>query len=98
MTNRLQELLSRDLSRGRDDDELDELEVLLATYRRAAVGTWEPFELEGQTVHRLELECGHVVILDEVPKAGIHRRPDGAEQSIPLTYVCHSCYLARGDA
>ena len=95
---RLQELLSKSLSRGQDDEELDELELLLDTYRRSPRGPWEQCELDGRIAYRRQLDCGHVEIVDSPPQPAIIRRPDGTEQELALSAVCHTCCRTHGDA
>ncbi len=97
--SRLDELLSKELRRGRDDVELDELARLLDAYRREPVADWEPCEIDGRAAHRRALECGHVEIaLGSKPRGGIVGMPDGTEIEMPLGAVCHACYRNRGDA
>jgi hypothetical protein len=97
--SRLDELLSKDLSRGRDDAELDELGRLLTVYRRRPVGAWEACEVEGRVAHRRRLDCGHFdVVLGPVPSGGKCRDAAGAEQDVPLSAVCRACYRLGGEA
>lgn len=98
--NRLQELLSKDLTRGRDDAELDELQELLDKYRRNSPGTWQRCDIDGQPAWKLELDCGHNHIIEgeEPPRPGIVVDEAGTVHRIPLTIVCESCYRAKADA
>lgn len=96
--NRLQELLGKTLTRGKDDAELDELDRLLTVYRRHAIGAWERVQIDGAEAWQVRLDCGHLMLCCEQPQPGIVRDPDGAEWSVPLSFVCHSCFDARAEA
>lgn len=97
--SRLQELLSKDLTRGRDDAELDELTQLLDKYRRRG-GTWSRVELEGREAYMRILDCGHCETVFEAspPKGAFVVEPDGTELEIPLSAVCHACVRTQADA
>jgi hypothetical protein len=97
--NRLQELLAKRLTRGRDDAELDELTRLLDALRRQPVSGWEPCEVDGRLAYRRTLDCGHVEhVFGEIPRAGGMVDEAGNAQEVPLVAICHTCYRVRGDA
>jgi len=97
---RLQELLTRELVRGRDDDELDELAHLLDRLRRVPGGAWERWEIDGQVFYRRTLDCGHweTVCSETEPRGAILTTPGGVERELPLRAVCHECDRLRGEA
>lgn len=97
--SRLQELLSKNLTRGRDDAELDELTQLLDKYRRRG-GAWNRVEIEGREAYTRKLDCGHCETVFEAspPRGALIVEPDGTEIEVPLSAVCHACCRTQADA
>lgn len=96
---RLHELLSKGLTRGRDDAKLDELAQLLDKYRRNA-SAWERVYIDGRDAYTRQFDCGHseTVFSPARPRGGIAIDPDGAEIEIPLAAVCRTCCRIQADA